>query len=215
MEPLKLEKRTLLGKKAKRLYKQNGLIPGVFYNSNKESRTVEITQGEVERLLQHATTSTVVAVDYEGKAYKALVKEVDVDPIKDQIRHISLFEIDPKAEMTYEIPIEIIGISPAVKNNLGVLVLPTKSLEVRCKLEDLIDVIEVDISGLEHPGQTIMVSDLKLPESFKLPNEEAANRAIASITQLQKLVETEEEVPVAEGEEGEEVVEGEEVETEE
>ena len=65
--------------------------------------------------------------------------------------------------------------------------------------------IEVDISKLEHPGQSIAVKDLNIPETISLINDELKNATVVTITEMQEeIIET---VEPEEGEEGE--VEGE------
>ena len=119
-----------------------------------------------------------------------------------------MFEIDEKVAMVFTIPFRLVGISPAVKNNLGVLINVLDSIDVKCQLAKLQPDIEIDISNLTHPGQSINVNDIKLPEGMSLINEDLANAAIVTITEVQKI---EEVVPVVEeGAEGEEVAEGEE-----
>ena len=88
--------------------------------------------------------------------------------------------------MVFSIPFEIIGISPAVKNNLGVLVEVMDSIEVRCKVNDLIPSIKVDISGLEHPGQSISIDELEIPKNISLINEELKNATVVTITEMQE-----------------------------
>ncbi len=215
MNEIKVQKRSLLKNKAKRLL-NDGLIPAVIYNSKLESNTVQIEKGQIEHLLLTATTSTILDIDYEGKKMKGVIKEVDIDPLKGNVRHVAIFEIDPEKESTFEIPVVLVGVSNAVKNNLGVLVQPTKSLEVRCKLADIVDQIEVDISVLENIGDSLTLRDITLPKGMTLPNRDQYDNALALISELQKL-EVVEETPVAgEGKEGKEgVTEGEQGEGEE
>ena len=115
--------------------------------------------------------------------------------------------------MVFTIPFNIIGISPAVKNNLGVLVNTLDSIEVRSKLADLKPFIEIDISKLENVGQTINVDDITLPKGMSLINDEQAIETIVTITEIQRVEEvvvTPAEGEEVEGEEGEEAAEGEE-----
>jgi hypothetical protein len=114
--------------------------------------------------------------------------------------------------MDFTVPFTLQGVSPAVKNNIGILVQVTDSVTVRCKVENLIPEIEIDVTILEHPGQTISMSDIELPEGLELVHEEDSGMPIATITQLQKIEVIEEEPEDEEGEEGEE---GEEIEGEE
>jgi large subunit ribosomal protein L25 len=202
MEKISLEKRDLTGKKARRLLKE-GFLPAVLYNAENSSKNVQISASDAKKLLNEATLTTILDISFDGKDRKAIIKEVDRDPITEEIRHISFFEIDESKPMVFDIPFELEGISPAVKNNLGVLVHVLPSLEVRCKVDALVPSIKIDISSLEYPGQSISVSDIKLPEGISLINEEYANSAIVTITQLQKEEVFETETPVEEGEEGE------------
>jgi len=149
---------------------------------------------------------------------KVIVKEADINPFTERIRHIAFFEIDEKQEITFTIPFKIIGVAPAVKNNLGILVEVLPSIDVRGKLSDLVPFIEIDVTKLEHPGQSISLDELELPKSLKLVNEDLAKATVVTITELQEEVVVEE--PKAEEEvEGEEgkgkEVEGEEEETKE
>lgn len=213
MEKISLQKRDLTGKKVKDLLK-DGILPGVIYSSKGDSRNIQLSVSDAKKLLNEATLTTIIDVDSDGKSSKAIIKSVDRNPKTDEVRHISFFEIDESQSMVFEIPFELTGISPAVKNNLGVLVHVLPSLEVRCKVDDLVDSISVDISGLEYPGQSIAVEDIKLPNGVSLINEEIKVSPIVTITQLQKeevvIEETpeEEEGEETEGEEGESTDEG-------
>lgn len=184
MTKITLEKREITGKKVKQLRADNK-VPAVVYDSSKASTNVTAKAGEIERMLRTATTSTIVDLDLDGKATKALIKAVDYDPVKGDIKHVEFFEINENHEFDIEIPFEIIGVSPAVKNNLGVLIQPTLSLDVRCKLKAIVPTIQIDISELDTVGQTITVDDIKLPEGMELIREEQKDLAIVAITELQ------------------------------
>ena len=217
MKKLSLQKRELTGKKAKRLLRE-GILPGVIYNSKGDSDNIQLSVSDAIKLVNKATFSTIVDLEIDGKNKKAIIKDTDINPRTDALRHISFFEIDATEAMTFDIPFELVGVSPAVKNSLGVLITVLPVLEVRCKVENLVPSIEVDISKLELPGQSISVSDITLPKGISLINEDLETSPIVTITQLQKqevieeVVTEEEEGEESEGEEGEEgdTVEGEE-----
>ncbi len=222
MEKITFEKREVLGKKNKRLFDE-GYIPAVVYNSKGDSTNIKITRSFASKIMSEVTSATVLDADYDGKNMKVIVKEIDINPFTERIRHIAFFEIDEKQEMTFTIPFKIVGVAPAVKNNLGILVEVLPSIDVRGKLSDLVPFIEIDVTKLEHPGQSISLDDLDLPKSLELVNEDLAESTVVTITELQEEViieepEAEEEEEVegeeVEGEEGEEV-EGEEGEAKE
>jgi len=213
MEKIKLQKRTVVGKKIKQIREQ-GLIPGVIYNSKGESINISLEKGMAVQLYKTATPTTILDVEIEGKDKKAIVKDFDINPRDAQLLHVSFFEIDPKAKMDFTLPFTLEGISPAVKNNIGILIQISDSVQIRGKLEDLISEIVIDVSKLDHPGQTISMEDIKLPKGLELVHEENETMPIVTITQLQKIEVIEEEETEdeegEEGEEGEEDAEGEE-----
>jgi len=199
METIKLLERDINGKKNNVLLSE-GFVPAVVYNAKTESKNIMLDLTTAKKIGREATSTTILNADLEGKSLKVIVKEIDVNPVTDELRHIAFFEIDESKDMVFSIPFEIVGISPAVKNNLGVLIEVMDSLDVRCKVNDLIPSIKVDISKLEHPGQSIAVEDLDIPEGISLINEEAKHSTIVTITELQKeIVET--AAPTEEGEE--------------
>jgi large subunit ribosomal protein L25 len=206
MEKITFEKREVLGKKNKKLFDE-GYIPAVVYNSKGDSTNIKITRSFASKIMSEATSATVLDAEYNGKDMKVIVKEIDVNPFTERIRHIAFFEIDEKQEMTFTIPFKIIGVAPAVKNNLGILVEVLSSIDVRGKLSELVPFIEIDVTKLEHPGQSISLDELELPKSLELVNEDLAETTVVTITELQEEIvieepEAEEEEEV-EGEEGE------------
>ncbi len=185
MEKIVLTKRNIVGNKSKNLLKEN-LTPAVIYNAKGESTNIQIDSRTAGQISREATSTTIYDTELEGKSSKVLVKEIDFNPRTEELRHISFFEIDESKPMVFTIPFHIVGISPAVKNNLGVLIEALDSIEVRCKLADLKSFIEIDISGLDHPGQSIAVEDIKLPEGMNLINEDTKKSTIVTITEPQK-----------------------------
>lgn len=209
MEKIKLEKREVVGKKIKQLREQN-LVPAVIYNSKGESINVSLEKGTAVQLYKTATSTTILELEIDGDQRKAIVKDFDINPRTDQLLHVSFFEIDPTVKMDFTVPFTLKGVSPAVKNNIGILVQISDSIRLRGKLDKLVSEIEIDVTGLEHPGQTINMEDVELPEGLELVHEEDRDLPIATITQLQKIEVIEEAEPEEEeGEEGEEI-EGEE-----
>jgi len=204
MEKLKLQKREVVGKKVRHL-RQKGLTPAVVYNAKGESINTLMSNSDADWLYRNTTSTTILDTQLDKDSYKTLVKEFSINPVTEEINHVSLFQIDENAPMVFTIPFNLTGISPAVKNNLGVLVNVLDSIDVKCKLSELQPYIEIDISSLENVGQNINVDDIKLPKGMSLINDELANAKIVTITEIQKIEEV--ETPVAEeGVEGEEAL---------
>ena len=210
MDTITFNERKLVGKKSKNLLLEN-FVPAVVYNSKGDSTNIKISRSDSTKILKNATSTTILDAEFGKKKLKVVVKEVDINPFTGKIRHIAFFEIDEKKEMVFTIPFEITGVSPAVKNNLGVLVEVLPAIDVKCKLSALVAFIEIDVTGLEHPGQSISVDEINIPKGISLVNDDLANATIVTITELQEEEIIEPEVSEEEElEEGEEPAEGEE-----
>jgi large subunit ribosomal protein L25 len=211
MDTITFKERKLVGKKSKNLLLEN-FVPAVVYNSKGDSTNIKISRSDSTKILKNATSTTILDAEFGKKKLKVVVKEVDVNPFTSKIRHISFFEIDESEEMVFTIPFKITGVAPAVKNNLGILIDVLPSIDVKCKLSDLVPFIEINVNDLEHPGQSISVDEIEIPKGMSLVNEELTNATIVTITELQEEIVIEPEVTEEdeEGVEGEEGIEGEE-----
>lgn len=208
-----VEKREIKGKKLNKLRKQ-GLVPAVIFDSKTNTQNISIRGDLLTKVLRGASATTIFEVVIDNVENKAIIKELQTDPVTDNIIHVTFFKIDEKAEMDFELPIVTKGIAPAVKNNLGVLVQTMESIMIRCKPGDLVDNLTADISLLDHPGQTMKLKELTLPKGIKLVHAEDIERTIITITELQKEEEVKAVVPAAgETVEGDENVDKNEVES--
>ncbi len=179
------KKRDVTGKKVKNLRQEN-LVPASVYGPKREPENIVIDPKEFKHV-QEVAGSKLITLEIEGDSTsKVIIKEVQEDPIKDQYLHVSLYEVDPTAKLTTNINVEVQGLAPAVKNNIGVLVSSLNSIVVRCLPKDIPSDFVIDVSNLAQVGDSILVSDLKLPEGVELANPEIANLALVNIAPPQK-----------------------------
>ena len=92
METIKLLERDLNGKKNKVLLSE-GFVPAVVYNAKTESKNIMLDLATAKQIAREVTSTTILDVDLEGKAFKAVVKEIDVNPITEDLRHIAFLKL--------------------------------------------------------------------------------------------------------------------------
>jgi large subunit ribosomal protein L25 len=199
---LKLSKRDLTGKKVKSM-RSSGLVPATIYGPKQESLNLQVDVKAFRKVFNHAGYNNLVQVEIDGENIFALIKEVQSDPIRGDFWHVSMYAVDMAKQINTEIPLVVEGLSPAVKNNIGILVNPITHLTVRCLPKDLPNEIVIDVSNLSEVGDNIKVSDLKLPEGVEFGSTVNDNAQIIAVAPPQKRVETTVEGE-GEGEEGEE-----------
>ena len=193
---LKVEKRTILGKKVKRLRRQ-GLIPAIIYGHKTEPIPVQIEERELTRVLAQAGPNRLITLRLDGRPRLALAREIQRDVITDKLLHVDFYTVVMTEKLSAEVPLILVGESPAVERREGVLQHGIDTVEVECLPGDLIHSIEVDLSELKELGQAIYVKDLKVPPSVEIltDGEEMVVKVVPIVEEVE-----EEEVAVAPGE---------------
>ena len=151
-------------------------------------------------------------LELDGKKLPVLIHNVSYHPVTNQTLHADFYAVDLKEKVEANVPLLIIGESPAVKDKTGVLLINLDELHVEALPQDLPEKIEVDIANLVKLDDAIKVADLPVSDKIKILTDlELEVAKIAPLVVKEKV----EEAPVTvavEGEEGEaaEAVAGEE-----
>lgn len=199
---LQAKKRELLGKKTKRLRTEN-LVPGSVYGPKRKSENLVVDKKELKQVFSKVGSNKFFDLELEDqKPVKVLIKDIQIHPVSDQYLSVSFYQVAEDRKMNVEVPINIIGESPAVKQNLGFLIVQSSVLGVHCLPKDLPNEIVIDINPLENPGDAITVEQIQLPEGVEWDSSIDLSSAIVYIAQPQK-EEVEEVAPEATEEGGE------------
>lgn len=187
-------KRTNLAKRAKDELLENR-IPAVIYGRGLEAQTIAVSRPEFLRVLKAAGYSSLVDVTFdESSTVKALIKDVQVDPISMEPVHIDFHQVRMDEEITAAIPLNFIGESKAVKTEGGTLVKSLDELEVKCLPGNLPHMIDVSLESLNTFDDAITVADVKLPEGVVAVTDNSVTIATVArpLTdeQLKKMEET-------------------------
>lgn len=142
-------------------------IPGVVYGNGVESLSLKLQKVEFEKVYRTAGESNLINLDYGQGPVRVLIKEIQRNILKHTFRHVDFYQVNMKEKITAEIPLHIVGESKAVRELGGTLIQEMDALEVRCLPGDLVDHIDVDISGLHSFEDNIRIEDLKLPEGVE------------------------------------------------
>ena len=144
--------------------RKGGFVPAVVYGAGRASENVSVTLKDFTKALKEAGESTTVKLSTPKGDATVLIHEVTLDPVKNIPSHVDFLAIDTTKPIEVALPIEFIGVSPAVKGGLGVLVKALHEVEVKGLAQDIPHNIEVDISVLDVLDSHITVADLKFPK---------------------------------------------------
>ena len=201
---LKAEARPEVGKKSLKALRAEGKIPAVLNGGKIVQLPYTGTLKPGERIVEIDTVrnkrgilTTDIAVKEEdvrkliytpdifeidmtlnGETRKAVMKELQFQPVKDTVLHIDFLEVGPEKPIVMEVPVKIEGHAEGVKAG-GKLQLSMRKLKVKAIYDQIPEalVINVDNLGL---GKSISVGDLHF-EGLELIN---AKNAVVCAVQL-------------------------------
>lgn len=165
MEALKLNAAPRqTGKGHAKNLRQNGLVPAVMYSKGKAAELLQIEARPLDRVISVAGTHQLISIQVEGKKpVMTLAREIQMDTIRREFLHVDFYIVDMDEKVTADVPLVLVGESPAVRDQGGILVHGLDQLEIECLPADLIASIEVNVDGLLELNDSIMVSDLQVP----------------------------------------------------
>jgi len=198
-EKLKLtaEKRKVLGRKVKTL-RQEGILPANIYGKKVKSLAIQTDLKSFLTAFKKTGETSVVELKVKGekKSRPVLIHNVQFDPVSDQPLHADFYQVDLKEKVTTEVPIDLVGESPAAKEKIGILIQPLTEVEVEALPTELPDKLELDISGLKEVGNAVTVADLKVAKGVKvLTSEKEILAKIEPLAKEEVVAPPEEEVP--------------------
>jgi large subunit ribosomal protein L25 len=163
--------------------RNSGKLPAVVYGRSEASTPISIDRKTFEKLYKEAGESTIISLKGLGDTKDVLVQEVDFHALTGEPLHADFYAIEKGQKVTVSVPFEFEGVSPAVKDQGGILVKVMHELEIECEPRDLPQHIVVDVSALTNLDSQIKISDLNLPKSATF--EVDADEVVAMITVAQ------------------------------
>ncbi len=164
---LKLDKRDIHGKKVAKLRKE-GMIPGIIYGASTDPISVQVAANIFEKVYRQAGTYTPVHLTIDGKKKIAMIKDVDIEPVKGLARHISFHAVKASDPVMAEVPIRLTDEGESEAERAGLVVLQVlEKIEVKALPMDLPDAIEVSVLSLKEAGDKITLEQASLPEGVE------------------------------------------------
>jgi large subunit ribosomal protein L25 len=199
-EELKVSRRDILGKKV-RFLRHEGLTPVNLYGPNIESLPLQAETSLLKHLLARVGRNALVALKVDGakKSRMVMIRDVQRDPLNDDLLHVDFFQVEMTHRVKAEVPLLFLGEAPAAKSRRAMLIENLTALQVEALPADLPRNIEVDLSVLEELDQAIHVRDIVLDEAVEVLTD--ADQVIARVMEIRaEVVEEEAEVEEEEAE---------------
>lgn len=172
----------------------NGQVPGVVYGPKQEPITIAVDAIRFDKVCGEAGESTIVNLDGLGEDLEVLIKDVEFNPVKQEVLHVDFYAIERGKEMTVTVPIDFVGEAPVVKSQVGTVTKALQEISVTCRPSKLPSEITVDISVLTDVDSQIHVSDLPVLEGVTYEAESNDVVAVVSASKEEEEVDDTETV---------------------
>lgn len=168
---LNVTKREVIGKQVRGL-RRDGVIPAVIHDHGKPSIHVQVDFVAATKVYKLAGKHHPVQLTADGKKYTAMIKDADLDPQKQMLRHVVFNAVSATQTVDAEVPIHAQyadgnDSSPAERNSLLVIA-NLDVVAVKALANNLPDALYYDAEKLVEVGDHVTVSDLILPKGVEI-----------------------------------------------
>jgi large subunit ribosomal protein L25 len=216
---IKGEKREGFGKNASRRLRREGMVPAVLYGGRMANTHLALHKKDIFNILRsEAGENTIFKTSFDSESIDTMIKEVQIDPVRDEILHLDLIQIAMDKAVKVSVPMVVKGEAIGVKTEGGFVDLAMREVEIECLPSDIPEHIDIDISHL-HLHQSIKVEDVSPPPGVKIVSDPHAMVVLIEAPTKEEeaavIEEEEEEAEVMAEEEQPEVIKKERVEEKE
>ena len=157
---LQVNSREQHGTSLSKKLRSQGLIPAVFYGKNIHKHYSVNDSGF--RALMRASGGSISLIELEensGSRELALLKDMQIDSVKDQILHLDFIQVTRGQDLEAKVPLVVEGEAVGVKNMGGIMEVHLNEIEVRCRPSKLPNQVSIDVSEL-NLGESLQLKDL-------------------------------------------------------
>jgi large subunit ribosomal protein L25 len=155
---IKGSQRESVGKVSTKALRNAGKVPCVLYGGDK---VLHFSADEISfKHLVYTPNVYTATIELDGgDKFKAILQDIQFHPVSDSILHVDFYQLHDDKEVTMEIPVRLVGVSPGVIAG-GNLRFPNRKLKIKAIPENLPDFINADISKLKI-GDKLYANELR------------------------------------------------------
>lgn len=147
------------GKKAAKALRKEDKIPAVIYGGEStDSIHFTVTNSDVRKLV-YTPEIFLIDLTIDNKAYKAILKDIQFDPVTDKILHIDFLHVFEKKPIVIDVPVVLDGLAEGVRAG-GKLSLDLRKLKVKALYDNVPEQIHINVEKLAL-GKSIQVGELQ------------------------------------------------------
>lgn len=199
---LRARRREATGSRAARRIRRDRFIPAVLYGAHEEPQPIQVDAIEFQALLKQGlseNTLITLFLDDEKKSDRmTLIREVQRDPVRNDLRHLDFVHIDLTEQIRVEVPLHLAGQAEGVKRG-GILEQRLHQVEIECLPTEIpeeftLDVTELEIGDSYHLSEVALGNFKVLTSTDRVVVQVAAPRVIEEVVEVVEVPEVEPEL---------------------
>ena len=170
------------GTRSSRRLRREGRVPAVVYGLSQDPVSIDVDWPELRRVLTtDAGVNAVIHLEFGGEKQMSIVKDIQRHPVRRDVTHIDFLRIDPKQDVTVDVPVVMVGEAKEVTDADGMVDQNMFSLSVSAAPDNIPNELEIDISDLT-VGDSKRVGDISLPIGVTTEVDPEETVAVGMIT---------------------------------
>ena len=140
--------------------RKQGLVPCNLYGQGIENVLFTVSDKDLQGIT-NTPASYIIDIKLDnGKAYMAVVHELQFHPVKDNCLHVDFLAVSEDKPIAIKVPIVVSGHPVGVQKG-GKFVLVSRAIRISALMKDLPDTLNVDVTSLDIEKR-IVAGDIKL-----------------------------------------------------
>ena len=170
------------GSRSSNRLRAGGKVPGVVYGHGTDPLPVAVDWKPLRMALTtEAGLNALINLEINGTRQLSIVKEMQRHPIQQTVTHVDFLLISRDEAITVDVPVLLEGEAEEVTREDGMVDHVLFNLAITAKPADIPNELTIDISAMTL-GDTLRVSDLRLPAGVTTEVDPEEAVAIAQIT---------------------------------
>lgn len=194
MANLELNKRDNTISNSAKKARRSGMVPGVLYGKKMKNMMFEVGELDLAREIACQGEHGILNLNLTGENHKALVKDVQRDPVSHKIIHLDLEVLQGNQNIISSVPIHYVGEELLTKRGV-VLQKEKDSVRVECSADSLPKYVEIKVNG-GGVGSVYKLGDLEIASEISIVDD--LSSVIASVSYERKTVADDMEVAAEE-----------------
>lgn len=185
------QKREVFGRAVKPL-RAKGMVPAELYGKGVANLHLSVSRKDLQKIFKKAGENSMITLMVDNEKRPVLIHDLQKDPVNDDVFSVDFYQVRLDEKIKVKVPVEFLGIAPAVKDKGGILIKAIQEIEIEALPTDIPHSIPINLESLLEIGQNLYAKDLAVSDKFCLPldSETVIATVRAPATEEQEVVAT-------------------------